>query len=325
MELGKVDIREIHWLMDMFHSIDVGIVVIDRKYNVHVWNGFMANHSGQASEKVLGSNIFGLFPELPEKWFRRKIESVMLLKSRAFTTWEQRPYLFKFKNYRPITGNAEFMYQSVTFIPLVAVSGEVDLVGVVISDVTDIAVSRLDLESANKLLEVLSRTDRLTGLFNRGFWEECLVREFRRVRRTQGPVSLIMFDIDHFKKVNDTYGHQAGDEVIRVTSAILKAAVRETDIAGRYGGEEFGVILIDTAAEGAKIFAERLRATVEGTVVKHDQVEIRYTISLGISELTPTDETYKQWIEHSDLGLYEAKHSGRNRVVVYAPKKLPTK
>lgn len=321
MELGKVDISEIHWLMDMFHSIDVGIVVLDRKYQVHVWNGFMANHSGQSSEKVLNKNIFSVFPELPEHWFRRKLESVMLLKSRAFTTWEQRPYLFKFKNYRPITGNAEFMYQTVTFIPLVSVSGDVDLVGVVIYDVTDIAVSRLELESANKLLEVLSRTDRLTGLFNRGHWEECLAREFRRVRRTKGPACMLIFDIDHFKKVNDTYGHPAGDEVIRCVSALLKAAVRETDIAGRYGGEEFVVILIDTAPDGAMIFAERLRATVEASVVKHDQTEIRFTISLGIAELTETEESHKQWIEHADLGLYAAKHGGRNQVVLYEPAK----
>lgn len=320
MEAGQIDIRDIHWLMDMFQSIDVGLIVIDRKYNVHVWNGFMANHSAQASDKVVGSNIFGVFPELPEQWFRRKIESVSMLKSRAFTTWEQRPYLFRFKNYRPITGNAEFMYQNITFIPLVAVNGEVDFVGVVVYDVTDVATSRKDLEDANKQLEVLSRTDRLTQLFNRGYWEECLVREFRRSRRTGGPTTLIMFDIDHFKKVNDTYGHQAGDEVIRNTSAMLRQLVRATDIPGRYGGEEFGVILIDTAIDGAMVLAERLRTQIEACTVRHDAVEIRYTISLGVSQLGPEIESHKQWIECADQGLYQAKHGGRNRAIVFNKK-----
>ena len=322
MELGKVDIREIHWLMDMFQSIDVGIIVLDRQYRVHVWNGFMGNHSGQPGERVVGSNVFHLFPELPEQWFRRKVESVVMLKSRAFTTWEQRPYLFRFKNYRPITGNAEFMYQSVSFIPLVAVNGEVDYIGVVIYDVTDVAMSKRDVDAANKLLEVLSRTDRLTQLNNRGYWEECLEREFRRVRRTHGPATLIMFDIDHFKKINDTYGHQAGDEVIRNTAALMRQASRETDILGRYGGEEFGIILVDTAAEGAAIMADRLRVAIEASVVHHDGQEIRYTISLGVAELSEKIETHKQWIECSDQGLYAAKHGGRNQVVVQSlPKK----
>ena len=321
MELGKVDIREIHWLMDMFQSIDVGIIVLDRQYRVHVWNGFMGNHSGQPGEKVVGSNIFSLFPEVPEQWFRRKVESVVMLKSRAFTTWEQRPYVFRFKNYRPITGNAEFMYQSVSFIPLVAVNGEVDYIGVVIYDVTDAALSKRDVEAANKLLEVLSRTDRLTQLNNRGFWEECLEREFRRVRRTHGPATLIMFDIDHFKKINDTYGHPAGDEVIRNTSALMRQASRETDILGRYGGEEFGIILVDTAAEGAAIMADRLRLAIEASVVHHDGKEIRYTISLGVAELPENIESHKQWIALSDQGLYAAKHGGRNQVVVQSPTK----
>ena len=321
MELGKVDIREIHWLMDMFQSIDVGIIVLDRQYRVHVWNGFMGNHSGHPGEKVIGSNIFSLFPEVPEQWFRRKVESVVMLKSRAFTTWEQRPYVFRFKNYRPITGNAEFMYQSVSFIPLVAVNGEVDYIGVVIYDVTDAALSKRDVEAANKMLEVLSRTDRLTQLNNRGFWEECLEREFRRVRRTHGPATLIMFDIDHFKKINDTYGHPAGDEVIRNTSALMRQASRETDILGRYGGEEFGIILVDTAAEGAAIMAERLRIAIEASVVHHDNQEIRYTISLGVAELPENIESHQQWIELSDQGLYAAKHGGRNQVVVQSPTK----
>ena len=321
MELGKVDIREIHWLMDMFQSIDVGIIVLDRQYRVHVWNGFMGNHSGQPGEKVVGSNIFSLFPEVPEQWFRRKVDSVVMLKSRAFTTWEQRPYVFRFKNYRPITGNAEFMYQSVSFIPLVAVNGEVDYIGVVIYDVTDAALSKRDVEAANKLLEVLSRTDRLTQLNNRGFWEECLEREFRRVRRTHGPATLIMFDIDHFKKINDTYGHPAGDEVIRNTSALMRQASRETDILGRYGGEEFGIILVDTAAEGAAIMADRLRLAIEASVVHHDGKEIRYTISLGVAELPENIESHKQWIALSDQGLYAAKHGGRNQVVVQSPTK----
>jgi len=297
--------------MEMIQTIDVGLVVLDREYSIQVWNDFMANHSGKLPHEVIGKNLFQAFDSIPESWFRHKVDSVFLLKNRAFTTWEQRPYLFKFKNYRPITGTAEFMYQNITLIPLMSVDSRVTQVGVIIYDVTDMAVGKKQLES-------LSRTDRLTELYNRGYWEECLVSEFQRIRRTKQPCTLCLFDIDHFKNVNDTYGHQAGDEVIRVTARLLRECMRGTDIAGRYGGEEFTVILIDTDAKGAMIFAERLRKTIENHPVIHGDKKICYTISLGLAECGDKLRNHEKWIECSDQALYQAKETGRNNTVIYS-------
>jgi diguanylate cyclase (GGDEF)-like protein len=319
MSTGHSEINEFHWLMDMVQTVDVGLMVLDRDYRVRLWNGFMENHSGQSGAYVIGHKLFELFPDLPEGWFRRKAESVFLLESRAFTTWEQRPYLLRFKNYRPITGTAEFMYQNITLIPLVSPDGTINHVGVILYDVTDIAISKLALEAANADLGRLSRTDRLTELNNRGYWEECLQAEFARVQRSKHPSTLIMFDIDHFKKVNDTYGHQAGDEVIRTTSRTLRASIRTTDIAGRYGGEEFGVILVDTNADQGLYLAERIRKKIEALTVSFDQLEIRYTISLGIAQASADMTNHTQWIQSSDLALYQAKHGGRNQAVVFQP------
>ena len=324
MSDGGMDIRELHWMMDMFQSIDVGVVVVDHNYTVQVWNRFMENHSGVRSTSIIGNNLFEKFPHIPVDWFKRKAESVFLLKSRAFSTWEQRPYIFKFKNYRPITSPAEHMYQNVTYIPLVSPSGEVNQIGIIIYDVTDIASNKCELERANSKLQSLSRTDRLTQMYNRGYWEDCLIKEFARHRRTQEPCSLIMFDIDHFKKVNDTYGHQAGDEVIRITAQAVRDKVRTTDIAGRYGGEEFGIILIDTKADGALLLAQRLRKHIESILVQHEGMEIRYTISLGISEINPQIGDYKQWLEQADQALYRAKESGRNQAIVYQSQSEPS-
>ena len=311
------EINEFHWLMDMVQTLDVGLMVLDRDYRVRLWNGFMENHSGQSAAYVIGNHLFTLFPDIPEGWFRRKAESVFMLESRAFTTWEQRPYLLRFKNYRPITGTAEFMYQNITLIPLMSPCGDVDHIGVIMYDVTDIAVGKRALETANASLAQLSRTDRLTQLNNRGYWEECLKAEFARYLRTKQPSTLIMFDIDHFKVVNDTYGHQAGDEVIRATSRTLLKSIRTTDIAGRYGGEEFAVVLIDTHAEQGLYLAERLRKKIEALVVPFEQLEIRYHISLGVAEATPDMSDPAQWISCADQALYQAKHGGRNRSVVY--------
>jgi len=314
------DLGELHWMMGMLHSINAGLIVIDQEYKIHVWNEFMANQSAMMSERVMGKSILDLFNDLPEEWFKRKVNSVFLLGTRAFTTWEQRSYLFRFKNYRPITGMSEFMYQNITFLPLTSVDGTVKHVGIIVYDVTDVAVNKQELESANSVLESLSRTDRLTELNNRGYWEECLENEFNRYKRTQQTATVIMFDIDHFKKVNDTYGHQAGDEVIRQTSKILKRSIRQTDIAGRYGGEEFGIILVNTPEDKAFILADRLRKRIEALTVTHEGVKIKYTVSLGIAELKEEIPDYKSWLEGSDQALYQSKEGGRNLATVFIPK-----
>ena len=310
-------LEEFHWLMDVLQSIDVGLLVLNKEYDIELWNSFMQNHSAMMPSDVMGKSLFSLFPELPEDWFRRKVESVFLLRNSAFTTWEQRPYLFRFKNYRPITGTAPFMYQNCTIMPLVGTQGEVKHICVIVYDVTDTAVNKEGMKAANAQLQHLSRTDRLTELFNRGWWEECLRSEYLRYRRQPNPVSLVMFDIDHFKKINDNYGHPAGDEVIRHTARIVKANMREIDIAGRYGGEEFVVILVNADENGATHFAERMRTAIESKMVTHEQHTIPFTISLGIAQLTDDIDSAEAWMEAADQALYLAKRGGRNCWKIY--------
>jgi diguanylate cyclase len=310
-------IKELHWLMDMVQNVDAGLVVLDREYSVHLWNGFMANHSGLSPTHTIGKNLFELFPEIPRRWFQRKLDAVFQLKTRSFITWEQRPFLLRFKNYRPITGMAEFMYQNLTLIPLASADGSVGHVGVILYDVTDTATGKLELENANAQLAQLSRTDRLTGLNNRGHWEECLRNEFSRCLRTRQAASLVMFDIDHFKKVNDTYGHQAGDEVIRVVAQVLLDSIRGTDTAGRYGGEEFGVILPATTAADGRAVTERIRTRIEQTPVTHEEHTIVFTVSLGIADFHPEMTNHAEWLSRADQALYQAKEGGRNRTVIW--------
>ena len=312
-------LNEFHWLMDVLHSIDVGLVVLDLDFKIKLWNGFMQNHSAKDSADVLDRSVFSVFPELPESWFRRKLQSVSVLQTTAFTTWEQRPYVFRFNNYRPVTGSARYMYQNCTMLPLNDARGSVQHICVIIYDVTEVAVNRLQLQKANEQLHRISRTDGLTGLLNRKTWEQSLHQEFKRYQRHKHSCSLVMFDIDHFKRINDGYGHPAGDEVIRRTASALMDGIREVDVAGRYGGEEFGLILVDTDAQGAKHVAERLRTTIEASSVHYEKDVINYTISLGIAEMNPQITDPTMWIDAADRGLYKAKKSGRNNSVIYGP------
>jgi diguanylate cyclase len=166
----------------------------------------------------------------------------------------------------------------------------------------------------NRVLATLSRTDGLTRLLNRVNWEEVVSNELRRFWRTDAPVSLLILDIDHFKVVNDRYGHLVGDEALRNIAAILRSTLRDPDTPGRYGGEEFGVVLPDTDAEGACVIAERVRQQIESAVVAH-KPEVRCTVSIGVAEATPDLTDSRHWIERADRALYRAKALGRNRTV----------
>jgi diguanylate cyclase len=312
MSQSNVDVSEIHWLMDMFQTVDVGLVVLSADYRIQVWNGFMENHSGLTPRQVRDRYLFDLFSEIDEDWLRRKCDPVILLKNRAFTIWEQRPYIFKFRNYRPITGSAEYMYQNSTIFPLTDTMGRVTHLCLIIYDVTDVAVSRLELESMNGQLRTLSKTDFLTTLNNRGFWEEALINEYKRIKRSGHHSTLLMCDIDHFKRVNDTFGHAAGDAVIQHVAAAVKKNLRSTDVAGRYGGEEFAVLLLDTTVDQAMFFAERLRKNVEAMAVEFNQQILRVTVSIGLAEYREEMSEYRDWIEAADKALYQSKASGRN-------------
>ena len=148
------DQHEMHWFMDILQTIDVGLVVLDKQYNVKLWNGFMENHSGLRPDQVKGQNLFSMFKEIDENWFRKKADSVFLLNTRAFTISEQRPYLFKFSNNHPITGRSEFMYQNATIIPLNNVDGSTDNICLIVYDVSNAAINKMDLDKIQGVLRM---------------------------------------------------------------------------------------------------------------------------------------------------------------------------
>ncbi|QDG49632.1 diguanylate cyclase [Persicimonas caeni] len=166
-------------------------------------------------------------------------------------------------------------------------------------------------------VERLAILDDLTGLPNRRRLFEVAEAEFSRARRYAKPLSAIMLDIDHFKKVNDTYGHAIGDEILRAVAHRCDDALRETDTIGRYGGEEFVVIMPETSLdEASQCVAERLRTAVADASIVTDRGEVSVTISLGVAELTPADEDVDSLLNRADEALYRAKEGGRNRVEV---------
>ncbi len=165
-------------------------------------------------------------------------------------------------------------------------------------------------------IELLSKTDALTGLWNRRYLEEMLEIEFKRARRYGHDVSIAVVDLDHFKQINDNYGHMAGDEVLRQVSNHIRSCIRETDFVGRYGGEEIVVILPETDIKTARVIAEKIRETIESHPVRFEEYTIKVTSSIGISNLRPEHKDYHEVFSEADEALYLAKEEGRNRVIV---------
>lgn len=299
--------------------LNVGIFMVNQKMEITLWNKFMASHSGLAAETLIGRNLFECFPELPKTWLSKKIEGVFLLNNSAFTSWEQRPYLFRFQHNRPITGALECMYQNFTFMPVKDEMGQVNSVCITLTDATDIAISQTSLSKAIESLSESSYRDGLTGIYNRRYLEQRLSTEFDRCKRYKGLFSFIMFDLDHFKRVNDTYGHLAGDEVLCVVSQRITSLLRTVDVMGRYGGEEFCIILPSTPMEGTLILAERIRQIISQEPIMYKGSAIALTVSIGAVSYDPEMSKYERLIHCADLALYFGKKNGRNRVTSYTP------
>jgi two-component system cell cycle response regulator len=174
-----------------------------------------------------------------------------------------------------------------------------------------------ELEEKNRELERLSISDGLTGLFNHRYIMQLVRQEFERAKRSGEPLSVAMLDLDHFKMVNDTHGHQAGDRVLQELADILRATAREIDPLGRYGGEEFMVLLPDTSLREATVFLERVRARVASHIFAIPQGRaLRMTLSAGVASFPEASVRDPEELVHfADEALYVAKRTGRNRVV----------
>ena len=294
--------------------INVGVFIVDASMEILLWNRFMQVHSNRTNEDVLGKNLFDCFSELPKKWFEKKINSVFVLENFSFTSWEQRPYIFKFTHNRPVTGGVDWMYQNLALMPIKGDSGKTEKVCIVVHDVTDIGVAQVKLHQVLGQLEVASRVDGLTGLYNRAYWEETLANEFSRSGRYGSTLSLIMFDLDHFKVVNDTYGHLTGDAILKSVATTTQELIRESDVPGRYGGEEFGIILPATDIEGATQVGQKLCREIEASLVEFEGANIAFTASVGVAEINDKMSSHEDLISQADAALYFSKSKGRNCV-----------
>jgi len=167
-------------------------------------------------------------------------------------------------------------------------------------------------------LVIISQTDDLSGLSTRRHWDSCANTLIEHYQRQRAEAAILLMDIDHFKSINDQYGHAVGDQVIIQVSNILRQSMRSTDVAGRYGGEEFALLLPNTNLQGAQHLAEQILQQVGSTTI-WGELELRCTLSIGIAMLPATDADLQRWMRQADIAMYQAKELGRNQIISWHP------
>jgi diguanylate cyclase (GGDEF)-like protein len=290
-------------------SLNMGIVIIDRDYRISLWNNWMEMYGHLKKKDMEGSDLFSRFPELETTHFIRSCQAVFRFGNYVFFSQKLHNHLFPFQATGIYGDYFEYMQQSCTITP-VRTDGEIDRIIIMVQDVTE------NVYMERKLRD-LTQQDGLTGIHNRRYLDKRLSEEFTRFKRKGTQFSLLIFDIDDFKKVNDTYGHQFGDRILINLAGLCSTIIRGSDIIARYGGEEFCLILSDTIGWGAMAFAERLRRLVETQTVRYGNEEVNVTISIGIAEINDRIGDTDELLKRADEAMYRAKESGKNRVCLY--------
>jgi len=250
---------------------------------------------GYSSEEVIGKNPKVLQGPDTDDQTREKIREAMTSGERIRT---------QILNYSK-TGQQVWM--DINIVPIINEQGKIAYFAAIERDLTEHKM----LQSR---LEILASTDALTGLPNRQAFMGKATKEFSRAKRYSRPLSLVMIDIDHFKSINDQYGHATGDHVLTNVGHILSDGLRDSDVLARIGGEEFVLLLPDTPKANTEYVAERMRKQLAGTTIQHEALALTITASFGVAAISEEDETLEQMLARADLAMYEAKNTGRNQV-----------
>jgi diguanylate cyclase len=292
-------------LSQLVETLGQGVFVLDAEGHIAYWNRWLSLASGLEPERALGASIFELFPELDRPFFRRDLRSVLSFGNFAYFSQKIHGRLLTLPPAPGSPPGFEHMEQNCVMGPL-REGGKIAYAYVLVDDVTEV----VDRE---RRLGELAMKDVLTSAFNRRFFDKRLVEELGRSRRYQRDLGLVMLDIDHFKLVNDRYGHQFGDRALCSAVEAWTASLRASDIVARYGGEEFCVLLPESPKRECVALAERLRAEVAKADIVCGEHRARITVSAGVAFFRPGDEP-DDILRRADEALYRAKNAGRNCV-----------
>jgi len=307
--IGSADVTEAFKQYEHFCKAMLdGWVVVDATGRVVKCNQFFANLSGSKTKSILKAD--SLSETITFELDGRPLNITEMVQSPSPTRYDE--VIGK------ISSRPDFPLNVIIGLYPFAQNGTNIGAFILVRDVT----AEASLQGKYKDKATQSITDALTGLFNRNYFTEYLESQIKTLETfpdsaTQKQMSVIMMDIDFFKKINDEYGHQAGDFVLKHISDLMKGCFRKTDVVARYGGEEFLAILPGTEFGGAAVASDKLRATVENYTFDFEGTIIPVTISIGVAQINFGRESGEQAIARADSALYQSKHNGRNQVSIH--------
>ncbi len=282
---------------ELFESMPVAMVLVGRGGEHIVLNQALASISSLRSEGLVGRKI--------EEMSKASGENII----RDFVAFDAN---LEVPDHEVVIGDKTFF---VSVRPLRDHTGYAIAEMVALTDITKTKELEKKLEETNRQLCYLSRYDALTDVLNARAYYESAEKIFLLAKRTQAPFSVLFLDLDHFKKINDTYGHSAGDRVLTLVAKCIKEACRESDLIGRVGGEEFSVFLPETDHRGAIALAEKLRKKIEQLNITTLENIIKITVSIGAVSSNEHDKSVADIQRDADSAMYHAKKTGRNKVV----------
>jgi diguanylate cyclase (GGDEF)-like protein/PAS domain S-box-containing protein len=287
----------------LFEAAQDGILILDAESGaITDINPFLINLLGYSRQEMMDKKLWevGAFKDI-----KASKDAFQALRKNEYIRYKDLPLKAK---------NGDLI--AVEFVSNVYKVGNRKVIQCNIRDITDRKQAHKDLLKSKNLLRQQSIRDHLTGLFNRRYLEETMVRELNRASRRNLPVGLILADVDYFKRINDTYGHAAGDAILRKLGEVLRENVRSEDVASRYGGDEFIILLPEASREVTKNRAEKLLEIVRQAIIRFNEVTFEsVTLSAGVSVFSEDGAAPESILKAADLALYHAKEKGRNRVV----------
>ncbi len=305
------------FLDSIMEGIGDGVVVIDRQYTILHANTAAASSLGLEKSELIRRKCYELIHRRDAPCEGPQVICPMRI---VFGKGETTKVVH---THRDTSGNEQYI--EITASPIKDGSGRIIAMAETYRNIMekqaddDLMKLVKELNDARARLRQMAITDELTGLRNRRYIMERLEEEFQRARRTGRPLSLIMLDIDHFKAVNDTYGHMFGDAVLRTVASRIRDCLRKHDLVGRVGGEEFLVVSPESDVQDAIIVAERIRRVVQSKAIAEGNLEVNVTLSAGVTALSEQDKSPDSVFSRADTALYMAKQEGRNRVRAVNP------
>jgi diguanylate cyclase (GGDEF)-like protein len=297
---------------EIINAISNGIIIANQNLDILLWNKWLAIHTGILSENAVGKTFESLFPKISFRLLKQKIRIALKIKSPTFINATVLKYVIPIEQHKVTKSIFRHMRQDVVIAPLNEKN-----VSIIIYDVSSLLEAQTIIDDQMKLLETQAKIDHLTGCYNKNMFNELLTAEIKRSSRSNHFFSFIMFDIDNFKMVNDTYGHLAGDFVLKELANIARNSIRKNDMLARWGGEEFCILLPETKLSGAAIAADKVRRKI----ASHDFGNPgSQRCSFGVTECTAgMDEN--TIIINADKALYYAKNNGKNQVAIFKQNK----